>query len=115
MKRLSASNIIKRVVVLADAATVTPSCDTTDIGSLATLSQATTIANPTGSPLDGQQLQLRITSAAAQSLSFGTAYGGSTAVALPATTTGSSKTDYLGFQYSSAAGKWHLLALAQGY
>jgi hypothetical protein len=106
---------VKRVAALTDAATVTPDSDDYDAGKLLTLSQTTTIANPTGTPTSFQQYILRIKSVTSQGLTFGAQYRGNTAVALPSVTTGSSKTDYLGFQWNSDDSKWDLIALSMGY
>lgn len=112
---MAAKGITPRAVALTDAATVTPNCGTTDVGELATLSQATTIANPTGTKVDGQQLTLRIRSLAAQTLTFGTQFRAGTSPVLPTATTGSSKTDYLTFIYNSADTKWDLLTASLGH
>lgn len=105
---------LRRVATLTDAATVTPNADTTDIGVLASVSQTTTIANPTGTPVDCQTLMLRIISSSSRTLNFGSKYRAGP-IALPTSTTGSSKVDYLGFQYVLAADKWDLLASSVGY
>lgn len=86
-----------------------------DRWTVAALTQAATIANPTGTPVSGQLLELRIKSAAAQTLSFGSQFRAGTDLALPTTTTGSSKTDYMGFEWNSADSKWDLIFLLRGY
>lgn len=91
-----------RVVTLTDASTVTPNLNTTDMGVLNSLSQNTTIANATGTPVDGQLLVLRVKSSTSRTLTFESMYRGSTDLALPSATTGSSKTDYLVFRYNSS-------------
>jgi hypothetical protein len=105
----------KRVVILTDAATVTLNVDVTDVGKLATLSQTTTFANPTGTPVDGQQVMLRIKSTASRAVSFGTSFRGSTDLPLPSATTGSSKTDYFGFQYNADDSKYDIIASNKGF
>ncbi len=50
----------RRVVAQTDAATVTVNADVTDLAALATLSQATDFANPSGTPTDGQLLEIRV-------------------------------------------------------
>jgi hypothetical protein len=103
-----------RVVTLTDAATVTPNADTTDIGTLASLSQTTTFANPTGTPTNGQLLQIRITSSTSRTISFGTAYQAASTLSLPSATTGSSAEDYIGFRYNSTDSKWDLIGTTIG-
>lgn len=106
--------VIPRVVSLTDAATVTPNADTTDIGVLASLSQTTTFANPSGTPVNGQLLQIRITSSASRAISFGTAYQAASSLSLPTATTGSNAEDYIGFRYNSLDSKWDLIATTIG-
>ena len=105
----------KRVQTLTDAATVTPDSDSFDGGKLTSLSQDSTIANPTGTPTAFQQYTLRVKSTSPRALTFGSQYRGGNDIALPASTTGSSKTDYLGFQWNSDDSKWDLIAIARGY
>ena len=98
-----------RVVTLTDAATVTPNADTTDIGILATLSQATQLNTPTGSPLNGQMLILRITSSSARALTWQSGYRSTAAATLPASTTGGGTPDYIVLRYHAADAKWDCL------
>lgn len=111
---LTNKRISPRVVALTDAATVTPNIDTTDIGVLTSLSQDSIIANPTGTPVTGQGLILRITSTTSRALTFGSGYAASTTLTLPAATTGSSTEDYLGFRYNTTSSKWVIVASTIG-
>ena len=97
---------VSRIVPLPDIATITLHADTMDMGALASLSQAAAVANPEGSPEDGQVLVLRIQSAEAQPLTWGSVFTGTGGVALPATTTGGNAEDYYLFAYNSTTGKW---------
>lgn len=107
--------IQSRVVQYTDTTPITPNADTTDIAIVLSLSQTTVIANPTvTSPFDGQLLQLRITSASSQSISFGTAYQVASALAFPTATTGGSSEDYIGFRYNANDSKWDLIACTIG-
>lgn len=103
----------RRVVTLTDAATVTPNADTTDMGILTSLSQTTTFANPTGTPTDGQFLELRIKSGTTRSVSFGAQYR-ATSVALPTATQGSSVTERWIFEWNSADSKWDIVTTNVG-
>ena len=94
-----------RAIALADAATVTPNSDTTDIGILATLSQTTTFGNPTGTPSGGQLLILRINSTLSRLISFGSIYSG----VLPTATSGSNREDYIQFRYNAVTVKWDMV------
>jgi hypothetical protein len=112
---LSTTGGIKsRVVTLTDAATVTPNADTTDLGVLTSLSQTTTFANPTGSPTNGQLLQIRITSSTSRAISFGTAYQAASALSLPTATTGGGAEDYLAFHWNSTDSEWDLIGTTIG-
>jgi len=106
-----------RVVALADATTATINADTTDIATQAN-TQATgtlTIAAPTGTPTNGQKIIFRLQSTNVQTFSWNAIFTGSTDLALPTTSTGTSKYDYVGFMYNSTAAKWQLLAKNFGH
>lgn len=104
-------SFLSRVVSLIDAAVITPNANTTDIGIL-TLSQSTTFANPTGTPTDGQLLQIRITSSTSRSISFGTAYEAASSLTLPLATTGGGAEDWIAFRWNGT--KWKLVATTIG-
>jgi hypothetical protein len=107
---------VQRVVTLVDAATVTINADTTDEGILTTLSQATLIANPSGTPTDGQEIILRIKSGSARALTWGSEFrAGSDLTPLPATTTGGSKTDYYFLIRDQADTKWDYAGRSLGF
>jgi hypothetical protein len=102
------------VVTLTDAATVTPNADTTDLGILTSLSQTTVFANPTGTPTNGQLLQIRITSSTSRAISFGTAYQAASSLSLPTATTGGGAEDYIAFRYNSTDSEWDLIGTTIG-
>ena len=106
--------ILPRVVTLVDAATVTINSAVTDIGVLLSLSQTTVFANPTGTPVNGQLLQIRITSLISRAISFGTAYQGASSLSLPFNTTGGSAEDYIAFRYNSLDIEWDLTDTTMG-
>ena len=106
--------VLSRVVTLTDAATVTLNSAITDIGVLLSISQATEISNPTGTPVDGQLLQLRIASLVSRPISFGTAYQGASSLGLPQFTTGGGAEDYIAFRYNSADVKYDLIGTTIG-
>jgi hypothetical protein len=105
----------ERVEQLVDAATVTPNADSYNRGFLASLSQTTLIANPSGTPGNFQQYILRITSAASQTLTFGSQFRATSANPLPSSTTGSGATDYYGFHWNSTSSTWDQLAKSEGF
>ena len=104
----------RTVTLVAAGSTYTPNADVTDVAIIATPAAGFTVASPTGTPLNGDTLMIRVLGGAAPVPTWGTAYGGSTAIPLPATCT-ASKTDYLTFQWNAASSKWHLLSYAPGY
>lgn len=106
---------VHRVEALVDAATVTPNCDLGDGGILTSLSQATLIANPSGTPSSFQQYILRITSAVVRALTWDTQFRGSTAQGLPAATSGGGKTDYFGYQWNAQSSTWDQIAYNPGF
>lgn len=106
-----------RVVAAADATSITANADTTDIVTQAN-TQAVgtlTITAPTGTPVDGQRIMYRIQSTNVQTLSFNAVFAASTDISLPASTSGSSKYDYIGFIYNLSALKWQLIATVFGF
>jgi len=106
--------LVPRVTGAASSATPTPNADTTDLYSLTAQAAAAAFVNPTGTPVNGQALTIRIKdNGTARALTWGTAYvaGG---VALPATTV-LSKILTLSFLYNTDNGlnKFQLIASAQ--
>lgn len=105
----------RRVVTHADLATVTPDADTTDIVLVPALSQGVTIANPTGTPVDGQQLMVRMKSASTQTVSWGNKFRASTDVALLTDTVSGAKWNRAIFEWNAADSKWDALATNVGH
>lgn len=114
---LSNKNIQARVVVIADATSITINADTTDIATQANTQAlgTLTINAPTGTPFNGQKLILRLRSTNVQTFSWNAIFAGSTDVSLPTASTGASKYDYLGFIYNSTAATWQLAAKNFGF
>jgi len=109
--------VLSRVVVIADATSITINADTTDIATQAN-TQAVgtlTINAPTGTPTNGQKLILRVQSTNIQTLSWNAIFQGSLDIALPPATSGSSLFDYVGFIYNSATAKWQMVAKVFGF
>jgi hypothetical protein len=109
---ISQSGILKRVVAVNDSGgTITPNGATTDIMTN-TLDGNHTIAAPTGTPVDGQQLVMRLTQDGTGSRvpvwnAIYTFPGGVT----PTLSATAGATDVLGFQYNSATSDWECLAM----
>ena len=107
---LTNKRVNPREITEASNATPTPNSDTTDIHTITALAVAATFGAPTGTPVQGQKLIIRIKdNATAQTLAWNAIYRASSDLALP-TTTVVSKTLYCGFIYSSTDTKWDLLA-----
>jgi hypothetical protein len=109
--------IISRVTAITDAASITINADTTDIATQAN-TQAVgtlTINAPTGTPVNGQKILLRLRSTNVQTFSFNAAFTGSDDLSLPTTSSGASKYDYMGFAYNSTATKWQLVGKVFGF
>ena len=108
----------QRVVISSGASsTCTPTADSSDIYQFQTSAGgALTIANPTGTPADGQKLTLRVknTGSTPSYTSWGANYRASSNLALPLTTV-ASKWDYFGFIYNTTDTKWDFVALNQGF
>ena len=113
---LTNKRVTLRIATLGDASSVTGiDADSYDGGKLTTLTQNSTIPNPTGTPTAFQTYVLRIKSTAVRTLTWGTQYRGSTDLALPSTTSGGSLTDYFIFRWNADDSKWDLLGKAFGF
>ena len=106
-KRLTA-----RVQSVTSSATVTPDSDTDDLVIITAQAASLIIANPTGTPTEGQALLIRIKdNGTARAVSFGSEYR-AIGITLP-TTTVLSKTMYLGCVRNVADTKWDVIGLSQ--
>lgn len=114
---LTNKTIQSRVVVIADGASITINADTTDIATQANTQAAGTLTvnAPTGTPVNGQKIMLRLLSSNVQTFSWNAVFAGSTDLALPTASSGSSKYDYMGFIYNSTAAKWQIIAKNFGF
>jgi predicted heme/steroid binding protein len=103
-------------VTTASTATLTPDISAGDTFTITAQAAALSVANPTGTPVNGQKMTIRIEdNGTARAITWsGTQYRASTDLALP-TTTIATKTMYLGFIYNSTDTKWDLLALLNNF
>lgn len=109
---LTNKRITKRVSTVTDAATITPTGDSSDLYTVTALGQAATIAAPSGTPTNGQTLVLRfLDNGTARALTWNSIYA-AIGVTLP-TTTVLSKYLYVGCIYNSTSSKWDVLAVLQ--
>jgi hypothetical protein len=109
--------ITSRVVVIADATSVTVNTDTTDIATQANTQAVGTLTvnAPTGTAVNGQKFILRLTSTNVQTFAWNAVFAGSVDITLPTVSSGGGKTDYLGFIYNSTAAKWQMIAKVFGF
>lgn len=106
------TGLVPRVVTLiVSGSTYTPNCDTADVVIIASPTANFTVANPTGSAQDGQEVTLRIRSGVTgYAPSWGTQYQASGMTTLPTTALPASKTIVLKMQYDAVPAKWILIA-----
>jgi hypothetical protein len=116
---ISASSIIsaKRTVVVATGTSISINADVTDTVHQANTQVAgtLTINAPTGTPIDNQQIMIKIKSTNVQTFAWNAIFKGSTDLPLPTATSGSSLTDYIGFTYDASVPKWNAIAKNFGF
>jgi len=94
----------------ASSATLTVDSETTEVAVLTAQAAALTIAAPTGSPVEGQKLIIRVKdNGSARGITFNAIFR-AIGITLP-TTTVASKITYLGFVYNSTDTKWDAIAV----
>jgi hypothetical protein len=99
----------QRVTAIASTATLTPDADTTDIAAVTAQAAGLTIAAPTGTPVDGQRLTIRIRdNGTTRTIAWNAAYVEFATGQLP-TDTVVGKTIYAIFWYNAAATAWELV------
>lgn len=112
---LTNKRITQRVETLTDATPLVLASDAFDGGKVTTLSQATQIGNPSGTPTEFQRYTLRIESASAQTLTFDTQFRFSTDMPAPTATSGGGLTDYLVFMWNATDTKWDCVGKNFGF
>ncbi len=106
MGRATAATSGPRTVTEASNATPTPNADTTDVHTVTAQAAAAAWGAPTGTPVNGQVLVLRMKdNGTARAVSWNAIYRATTEAALP-TTTVLGKELYSYFIYDSTATKW---------
>lgn len=109
---LTLKAITPRVQSVTSAATVTPDANNNDIVIVTAQAAAVTFANPTGSPVEGQTMVIRIKdNATARAITYGTQYR-ALGVTLP-TTTVISKTLYIGMIFNTEDTTWDCVGVSQ--
>lgn len=106
---LVAGNNTPNVQSVSSAATVTPTFSN-DVVEVTAQAAGLTLANPTGTAVDGWGMAIRIKdNGTSRTISYGTQYR-AIGVTLPSATT-VSKTTYLGMIYNAGATKWDVVAV----
>lgn len=101
-----------KVTSTTTASTITPNVDNADMHIVTALGETTTIAAPTGTPIDGQNLVIRIkATGAARTVNWNAIYR-VIGVTLP-TSVPQDKTYYIGCKYNSADTKFDVLAVGR--
>jgi hypothetical protein len=97
---------------IVSAATLTPNADSDEIMVITAQGEDLTIANPVGTPKEGQAMLIRIKDdSSARAISFGAIYR-QIGTTLP-TTTVIDKTVYIGIVYNAADTKWDVISVNQ--
>lgn len=119
---LTNTKVNARVQTVATGTTITPVVGSPNLstGGYDTVEQANTggagtltLANPTGTPVDGDRLTFRLACTNTQTLSWGTVYHAGSA-ALP-TSCAAGTHIYVGFIYDSTTSQWDYVAAALGF
>jgi hypothetical protein len=106
------TRLMPRLITTASTATLTPDISAANIYELSAQAAALTIANPAGTPNDGDIFIIRIKdNGTARAIGFGTAYANVSGLDL-ITTTVINKWSYIGIQYNTAAAKWHIISIS---
>lgn len=110
-KSVTGANILNpRVQSVTSSATVTANADTNDLVVITAQAAGLTLANPTGTPVQGQPLMIRIKdNGTSRSITYGSQFR-ALGVTLPTATT-ISKTTYLGCVYNSTDTKWDVVGV----
>jgi len=109
---LTNKRITKRKQTVASSATVTPSWDNDDIVTITAQAVGLTLANPSGTPTDGQAIIVRILdNGTGRTITYGAAYRAIGVTLL--TTTTASKTSYLGGFWNAADSKFDITAVGE--
>lgn len=114
---LTNKTVQARVVVIADATSITVNADTTDMATqVNTQAVGTLTVNaPTGTIVNGQKFILRLQSTNVQTFAWNAVFQGSTDIALPTASSGATLYDYVGFIYNSTSAKWQMIAKVFGF
>lgn len=106
------AGLVGGVTSITSSATPTPNADRDSVYIVLALAEGAVFGAPTGSPVEGQKLTIRIKdNGTARTLGWNAIYR-AISIALPSTTV-LGKVLYLGLIYDSQDTKWDLVALGQ--
>ncbi len=113
----TSGSVASRVTTVAYAATVTPNANTTDLLNIGPLTGALFLANPTGSPADGQNLRIRLSqdSSGSHAVTFDTGYSFGTDITTALIPTAASKGWEMLFTWDAALSLWRATAIVRGF
>lgn len=111
-QRWESQTLYTRVQSVTSSSTVTPNASNDDMVKITAQAAALLLANPTGTPYEGQMIVIRIKdNGTARAITFDTQYR-AMGITLP-TTTVLSKTMYLPMVYNSTDTKWDVFNVIQ--
>lgn len=111
----SAAGLVPTTLTVPTASSVTINSDVVGIYALTALASAVTFNAPTGTPVNGQHLLVRITdNGTARAITWNAAFRASSDLALPTTTT-LGKTQYDLFSWNSTSNTWDFLAFLDNF
>ena len=104
------------VTAITFASTITPNADTTEIANVGQLTGALTVAAPSGTPVDGQNLRFRfVQDATGRAITWNAAFAfGTDITAALVPTTASAKFEVL-FTWNTTDSKWRCMAISRGF
>jgi hypothetical protein len=112
---ITGSRINPRTFTTASTSTFTPNVNIGDTFTITAQTSSLILANPTGSPVEGQKIIIRIKdNGTARALTTGSQYRASTDLAFPLSSS-INKTLYLGLIYNSTDIKWDLIAVLNNF
>jgi hypothetical protein len=101
-----------RITVSTSTATLTPNIDSYNIYELNTQAVALTIANPAGTPNDGDVLLIRLKdNGTSQTVTFGGSHYLNVSGLSTLANTTAGKWHYIGIQYVASATQWHIISI----
>jgi hypothetical protein len=113
--RSFSGRIAPRIATVASSSSLTIDSDAVDMYTVTALAATMVMNNPSGTPVDGQKLMIRIEdNGTVKTLTWSGTQWRAGDIALP-TTTVAAKIMYLGFTWHATDSKWDLIAYSDNY